>query len=156
MHLQTITLTNYRGAKALSLALDSQLNVFVGVNGAGKSTVLDAATILLSWAVNRIVTLGASGRPVAESDITNGQNSSAVELTGTHNGKKISWRLAKARKGTHKSDRVTTYLKPLIQYAEQIQSQLIDNSSAVLANFPNFRLSLKCYSKLNQAGSLSS
>ena len=131
MHLQTLTLTNYRGAKALSLALDSQLNVFVGVNGAGKSTVLDAATILLSWAVNRIVTLGASGRPVAESDITNGQNSSAIELTGTHNGENISWRLAKARRGTHKSDRVTTYLKPLTQYAEQIQSQLTDESSSL-------------------------
>ncbi|MEO1386738.1 MAG: AAA family ATPase [Cyanobacteria bacterium J06634_6] len=131
MHLQTLTLTNYRGAKALTLALDSQLNVFVGANGAGKSTVLDAATILLSWAVNRIMTPGASGRPIAESDITNGKDSSIVELTGRHNNKDITWRLAKARKGTRPSDRPTTHLKPLTQYTEQIQSQLSDEAAAL-------------------------
>ncbi len=131
MHLQTLTLTNYRGARSLSLELDSRLNVFVGINGAGKSTVLDAATLLLSWAVNRIITPGAPGRPIAESDIANGQTASAVELVGIHDGEKISWRLAKARKGTHKLDRVTTYLKPLTQYAEQIQSQLTNESSSL-------------------------
>ena len=131
MHLQTLTLTNYRGAKSLTLELDPQLNVFVGVNGAGKSTVLDAVTILLSWAVKRIMRPGASGRPIAESDITNGKDSSTVQLTSRHNDTNITWRLAKARKGTRPSDRPTTHLKPLTQYTEQIQSQLSDEVAAL-------------------------
>ncbi len=64
MYIQTLILTNYCGAQSLSLNLDERLNVSVGINGAGKSTVLDAATILLTLVVSRIRTPGASGRPL--------------------------------------------------------------------------------------------
>jgi predicted ATP-binding protein involved in virulence len=123
MHIQTLTLTNYRGAQSLSLDLDKRLNVFIGVNGAGKSTVLDAATLLLSWAVSRIRTSGASGRPISEDDITNGQSSAAIELIGTHENTPLSWRLAKGRKGQGVLSQPSN-LTQLNEYTKQIQAHI--------------------------------
>ena len=54
MYIRDLKLERFRGAHDLFLELHEKLNVFVGVNGAGKSTVLDAAAILLSWLVNRL------------------------------------------------------------------------------------------------------
>lgn len=53
MYIQKLNLEKFRGAGNLSMDLDKRLNLFVGANGAGKSSVLDAAAILLSWLVNR-------------------------------------------------------------------------------------------------------
>ncbi|MGK7945087.1 MAG: AAA family ATPase [Microcystaceae cyanobacterium] len=54
MKLRNLNLTHYRGAENLILNLHPQLNVFIGMNGVGKSTILDSIAIMLSWVVNRI------------------------------------------------------------------------------------------------------
>ena len=51
MHIRNLNLEGFRGAQHLKLELHESLNVFVGMNGAGKTTILDAAAILLSWLV---------------------------------------------------------------------------------------------------------
>lgn len=63
MHIKELTLTNFRGAAKLTLNFDKKLNVLVGVNGAGKSSILDACAIMLSRLVSRIKTGRATGRP---------------------------------------------------------------------------------------------
>ena len=39
MRIDSIKLTNFRGALDIRLTLNERVNVFVGVNGAGKSSV---------------------------------------------------------------------------------------------------------------------
>ena len=73
MYIHKLTMNNFRGAKDLTLELDPRLNVFVGTNGAGKSSVLDATAILLSWLANRIKNPRASGRPIKIPDINNAE-----------------------------------------------------------------------------------
>ena len=51
MRIKSIKLINYRGAVSLNIDFHRQLNVFIGVNGAGKSTILDSLAIMLSWLV---------------------------------------------------------------------------------------------------------
>ena len=47
--IKTLTLFQFRGFRAeRTLALHPRLNVFFGINGSGKSTVLRALNILLS------------------------------------------------------------------------------------------------------------
>jgi predicted ATP-binding protein involved in virulence len=135
MYIQTLTLTNYRGAQSLTLDLQKHLNVFAGVNGTGKSTVLDAATILLSWVVSRIRTPGASGRPILEDNITNHQPSATIELTCIHEGKPIVWRLAKGRRGQGTLNRPSN-LTQLNEYSRQVQAQIANE--ALATNLPLF------------------
>ena len=71
MRIKQLELENFRGAQNLKLELHDRLNLFVGLNGAGKSTVLDAAAILLSWLANRIKSGSAPGRPIDNAEFKN-------------------------------------------------------------------------------------
>jgi recombinational DNA repair ATPase RecF len=81
MHIEKLHLSHFRGAEALTLELHPQLNVFAGMNGEGKSSILDATAILLSWLVNRIKHSNSSGRPITEPDIQNGTSSAELSLS---------------------------------------------------------------------------
>ena len=48
MHLQNLTLKNFRCFESIDVAFHPQLTVIVGVNGAGKTTILEGAAIALS------------------------------------------------------------------------------------------------------------
>mgnify|MGYP006274985441 CR=1 FL=1 len=135
MYIKTLTLTNYRGVQSLSLNLDKRLNIFVGVNGAGKSTMLDAVAIMLSWAVSRIRRAGSSGRPITEDDINNRASWASVELSCLHKNKSFHWRLAKSRQG-HGSPEEPSNLKKLSEYTKKLQEEIEQNREAV--NLPLF------------------
>ena len=135
MKVTKLYLANYRDAQALSIELNPKLNVFVGVNGSGKSTVLDAIAIMLSWAVSRINRSGASGRPIVESDITNGKSTSSIQLLCDTEDRTIEWKLFKVRKG-HAASEGKSKLQELNDYAKGIQSKISETSEKV--NLPLF------------------
>jgi predicted ATP-binding protein involved in virulence len=135
MKIQKLTLTHYRGADVLPLDLHQQLNVLVGVNGAGKSTILDAITIMLSWVVNRIQRSNTSGRPISEEDIKNDKSFAAIDLLCFDSERQIEWRLAKTRKG-HTSPEESSNLSQLSEYTKKIQAQITDSKEEV--NLPLF------------------
>lgn len=99
MKLSTLSLTHYRGARSLTWDFSDRLNVFYGVNGSGKSTILDAVALMLSWAATRIRSTGGSGRPIQESDITNGKSYSSIGLCCDWENESVEWTLSRARKG---------------------------------------------------------
>ncbi len=134
MRIDELKLTCFRGAVDLSLKLDSQLNVFYGVNGAGKSTVLDALALALSWATNRIRHLGSSGRPIDESDITNGKSTAVIELRCQIKSGPVDWKLSKSRAGHAAEDKSSFH--QLSDYARSVQNQLSETSENV--NIPLF------------------
>jgi predicted ATP-binding protein involved in virulence len=135
MKVIKLNLTNFRDAQALSLELNPKLNVFVGVNGSGKSTVLDAIAIMLSWPASRIIRPGASGRPITENDITNGKSSSSIQLSSEIDSKTIEWKLSKNRKG-HAASEDKSNLLDLKDYVTAIQNQISETSEKV--NIPLF------------------
>ncbi len=72
MKIQELYLRNFRGFKDLRITFpNSNLAVFIGINGVGKSSVLDAIAILLSQFVAKLS--GASAKraifPLTEDDI---------------------------------------------------------------------------------------
>jgi len=135
MKVTKLNLTNFRDARDLSLELDPKLNVFVGVNGSGKSTVLDAIAIMLSWAVSRIGRSGASGRPIMESDITNDKSVSSIQLSCEADSRPIDWKLSKNRKGHAVSEDKSNLLE-LNNYTIGIQSKISETLEKV--NLPLF------------------
>ncbi len=54
MRVEKLELTNYRGFSRLSLDFPSQATVLVGVNGIGKTAILDAIAVMLSRMVPNI------------------------------------------------------------------------------------------------------
>ncbi len=135
MKVTRLYLANYRNARALTIELNPKLNVFVGTNGSGKSTVLDAIAIMLSWAVNRIISPGASGRAIVESDITNGKSTSSIQLLCEAEGRTIEWKLFKVRRGRAASEGKSK-LQELNYYTKGIQSKISETSEKV--NLPLF------------------
>ncbi len=126
MRIRSLKLERFRGARSLSLDLDERLNVFVGVNGAGKSTVLDATAILLSWLANRIRRSGASGRPIIETDITNGEASANLEIVVEHGGVPFDWSVSKIRRGREVKG-ISSLLAGASEAAGRIREEVSDN-----------------------------
>ena len=144
MKISKLALSNYRGARSLSLDFDERLNVFFGINGAGKSTVLDAVAIMLSWAVSRIQRPGTSGRPISEPDISNGQSYSSIELYTSYQTQDVQWTLSKSRKG-HGQPEAPSSLTNLSEFAGQIQEQIASGGEE------NAALPLFVYYPVNRA-----
>lgn len=137
MYIHSLDLMHFRGFKHLPIELNQQLNVFVGMNGAGKSSILDASAILLSWLTNRIKSHTASGRPVAESDIKNGESICILTalLKTSPTSENVSWNLAKNRKG-YKHQSHTSILKVLNYLVSEIQTQITETKGET--NIPLF------------------
>lgn len=130
MHIHELKLERFRGADSLSLTLDSKLNVFVGMNGAGKSSILDAAAILLSWLMNRIKSLGISGRRITETDIIHGKSSASLGITLEYAGELVKWSTAKIRKGHNVGD-IASGLSAVSALAKQVQTNITDNEGQI-------------------------
>lgn len=136
MRIKSINLTNYRGAVSLNIDFHRQLNVFIGVNGAGKSTILDSLAIMLSWLVNRLKNTNASGRQISETEINNGQGTAIIEITGvTEDSQEITWKIVKTRTGyIHAGER--SNFSQLNEYTQQIQRQITEHQGQI--NLPLF------------------
>jgi predicted ATP-binding protein involved in virulence len=135
MKITKLSLNHYRGAESLELKLDLHLNVLAGVNGAGKSTVLDAVAIMLSWAVNRIKSANASGRPIPETDITNGYSSAAIEISCMDEQQEITWKLVKNRKGRSSQNGHSNF-SHLSEFTQKLQETITSENEQ--ANLPLF------------------
>lgn len=134
MYISKLVLENFRAWENLSCELDKKLNVFVGMNGSGKSSVLDATAILLSWVVNRIKTLNAAGRPIIYADINNKQPSADIKLQ-MFDGAYSSWNITKTRKGYSKKDAVSVLISAT-EFAKKIQKSITEHNGKT--NIPLF------------------
>ena len=136
MKINSIKLINYRGAVSLNIDFHRQLNVFIGVNGAGKSTVLDSLAIMLSWLVNRLKNTNASGRQISKTEINNGQGTAIIEITGVReDSQEITWKIVKTRTGyIHAGER--SNFSQLNEYTQQIQRQITEHQGQI--NLPLF------------------
>ena len=143
MKITKLELSHFRGAQSLNLDLHERLNVLVGVNGSGKSSVLDAVAILLSWMVSTIKHAGTSGRHISEIDIQNGKSTANLDVTCKFRGQYFSWNLAKTREGYSKGD-VTSVFIALSEVAKKLQAEITENDEKV--NLP-----LMAYYPVNRA-----
>ena len=64
MKIVHLTIENFRAIKHLDLDCSERVNMFIGDNGAGKSSVLDAINILSSWFVAKINSTKGKGKSI--------------------------------------------------------------------------------------------
>lgn len=135
MIIDSLKLSHYRGALRLSLVLNEKINVFIGANGAGKSTVLDAAAIGLSWMVSRMRHANASGRPIPETHITNGKSVASLEMVARDGTQKVEWRVVKSRTG-HSAGEDKSSFSALSDYVKSWQARITETEERI--NIPLF------------------
>lgn len=54
MRVERLELTNFRGIRHLELEFPTQTTVLVGINGVGKSAILDALAMMMSVLIGRL------------------------------------------------------------------------------------------------------
>lgn len=70
MLITGIEIRNYRGIKDLTITdFDCHTNLFIGKNGAGKSSLLDAISNVMSWFVARMLSTTGRGKDIPINDI---------------------------------------------------------------------------------------
>jgi predicted ATP-binding protein involved in virulence len=99
MKLKSLRLANFRGIQDLRLEFSEQVNVLAGVNGAGKTAVLDCASIMLSRLVGRIRSTTGTGRFFSEYDITNGMSETHSVIEIMFKNHLVDWRVSRTRRG---------------------------------------------------------
>ena len=130
MKLRSLTLSNFRGIRDLTLEFSDHVNVLVGVNGAGKTAILDCAAIMLSRLVGRIRSTHGTGRFFVESDISNGAAETRNRIDITFRGSPCHWSVTKTRKGHGKQ--TITRLDELKMVVTWIHSKLDEDESLSL------------------------
>ena len=109
--IHNIELVNFRGIAQMSLTLTQKTTALLGVNGVGKSSVLDALAIALSNMTERIVGQGAKARDISPDDIKSGMPFARIQVTadlGT--AMPVTWAIARNKKAAkHAPDRSSDF-----------------------------------------------
>lgn len=117
MKIKSLHISNFRGLKQIDIEeLDNSSNLFVGINGAGKSSILDAISCLLSRYTKRISSAnGLGGNDIALDDVSlNAKKGTTISLTTDNN---VTWTLYRSRElakeGKSDLSQLNTFLKDL-------------------------------------------
>lgn len=139
MQITKLELHNFRGIGELTVNPAEGVNIFIGRNGQGKSTILDAAAIALSWFTARIVNRNANGKPIDPRDIRNGQREASISIELDMEGDVVTWTILGYRSGPEarkKSD-----FSSLNHYLDTHAKTLADSVTAlpVVCYYPTTR-----------------
>ncbi|MEG3979983.1 AAA family ATPase [Microcoleus sp. T3B2] len=132
MKVKRLKMNSFRGISDLTLEFDTdEPTVFIGINGVGKSSILECLAILLSWLTKRIQTPNSNGRSFNEDDIKKGCKETHNEITISINDwSEVVWSLTKVSKGRSKD--TSSNLGELKRVVDRIHSELEANSYAAL------------------------
>ena len=148
MQIQSFSLKNIGQFQDLSVSLapttqfTSNITVFIGNNGSGKTSLLKSITTALTWYVARLKHDKSNGTPIHETVILNSANSAMVEITVNdldlqQQIKAYTWRIAKNR--TARKAEFTTHLTELNQltsYYKQWLGEDDQSSLPLIAFYP--------------------
>lgn len=120
MKLNNIRIFNFRGCQDVQLDFDKNMTVIVGANGSGKSTVLDAIAITLSWIIARVRNMKSQGTYISDEEIFNGSKGGYIQAGFDEIGNMLV--PSKAQKGFSKE--YTADLKDLNAYCEFLRNNI--------------------------------
>jgi recombinational DNA repair ATPase RecF len=95
MKIRHLTIENFRAIERLDFDCSKSMNVFIGDNGAGKSTVLEAIVLLYSWLHARLSSPKGKGRNIRNEDVRIGASYCFLSIEVEHRGQSAYWSLMK-------------------------------------------------------------
>jgi predicted ATP-binding protein involved in virulence len=152
MRIKELKLHNFRGIKDLHLIFNIEQNVvvLVGINGIGKSSILDCINLLIRYHVKNgdiyypadrndaffrsasFIEPGKNGW-MSESDIQIGEDIATSEIIISEGGDEITWKIAKSIK-----DNADEYMGEI---HEQSKGAIVDNCKINFTNHYFYHLS---------------
>jgi predicted ATP-binding protein involved in virulence len=145
MYIKKIYIQNFRGFQEISLNFSSdKLAVLIGINGAGKSSILDCTAIMLADFVAKLRKSKKAEMELTENDTNNRSNFSANTITiCTKNSEDISWRIAQERLPR---ENISNYSDEINKYIKNLQTELKSQSDLnlpVMVYYQTHRMVLK-------------
>jgi predicted ATP-binding protein involved in virulence len=142
MRVDEVTIENFRGIRTMKMPLDPRVNLFVGINGSGKSTVLDCVALLLARFTAQLV--AGDGwrtllrrRRIIEDDISLGATETKISLTASHDAHRaVTWRRARMRDGGYAQKIVVQPIDLLVADIRKTMSDQRGGSIPVIAHYP--------------------
>lgn len=120
-----LELTDFRSVDRLTLALSANATTaLIGVNGSGKSTVLDATILLLTHLEAGIRKSPHRPRDFTDDDITNGRGATRIAITAEVGGNPVTWSLVHTREGGPGPANERAGLFSLDENVAQIQAEI--------------------------------
>ena len=119
MKIKEVNIHNFRILRDVHIELKPNMNLFIGINGSGKSTILHALRILLSWFTARMVSKTGKGLALSNDDISNGEENCRIEIV-LDNGRK--WSLYKLRTTIRKDVGEKSNLSDMNSYIRELYS----------------------------------
>ncbi len=141
MQIQSFSLKNIGQFQDLSVSVaptqdyPSNITVFIGNNGSGKTSLLKSVATALTWFVARLKHDKSNGTPIPESVILNTANAAAVEINVNDQNlqqqiQAYTWRITKNR--TARKAEFSTYLSELNQLTDYYKQWLGDDDQSSL------------------------
>jgi predicted ATP-binding protein involved in virulence len=134
MKIKELQLEHFTQFTDLTVELAKDVTVFIGNNGAGKTSILRAVVTLLSWFIARIEREKGSGSPILDSDIENDAKYSKISLDigdlSNNQETNYQWTLVKQRKGFKNEQ--NSELKNLTRLANLYRNRLSQDENSSL------------------------
>ncbi|MBW4502383.1 MAG: AAA family ATPase [Scytonema hyalinum WJT4-NPBG1] len=130
MKVKRLKMNSFRGIGDLTLDFhEMSPTVLIGVNGVGKSRILDCLAILLSQYTGRVQD-DDSTRFLSEQDITNGHKETQIEITiSLKEGEDITWSLSQERQEGKSAQSPATRLEAIKLLADISSKERLQNLS---------------------------
>ena len=95
MQIKQIKIENFKGITLFEMNMGDSLNTFIGANGSGKSTIIEAIDMLLSWVVARVRTERGQGDLIHLNQIRKGAQYARLSIDVELEGERYKWSLYK-------------------------------------------------------------
>ncbi len=134
MRITQFTLQHFRAITDMELHFSTQTTALVGVNGVGKSSVLDALAIALSSMTSRFLGQAKKSRSISLDDIQVGTEYArlgiAIDMGKLKSdAEPLRWALAQNRKAGKYSDERQSDLKDLNLFTREIELRFLENQT---------------------------
>ena len=127
MQIKRIEMQSFRGIGNMVLEFqEKEPNVIIGINGVGKSSILECIAILLSRYTKPVQYPTTSGRVFQETDISTGSEETRNQITVETDKGEVTWSLSKQIKKRSKTQ--GSDLNELRNFIEETQENLKNNS----------------------------
>lgn len=125
-----LSIWNFRGIEHLEVPFTEQTSAFVGMNGVGKSTVLNALSIVLSQFTWRVTGQPNKARSISFDDIRIGAEFARISIKVSYFDKHIEWAISLNRSAHWKkyedvNDLRSSYLDELKNFASELENELV-------------------------------